>query len=175
MDWWKGVSHVGHRQEYTVSIAGATEKFNVSPPAPLPPSSSLFPSPFRTSSLLLLLFSLPLFAPLPSFFFSFPFPPLHLFPPALPSSSPSLLFSFFSSLFSSLSRSSFPSSFLLKFPPKNSPGIFTQHKRDSTPPLLPFFPLYEFRSSFIRSLCLSVFGFAVSFALAVFSAEVFFF
>lgn len=29
MDWWKGVSRTGHRQEYSASIAGATEKFNV--------------------------------------------------------------------------------------------------------------------------------------------------
>ena len=28
MDWWKGVSRTGHRQEYSVSMAGATEKFN---------------------------------------------------------------------------------------------------------------------------------------------------
>ncbi len=28
MDWWKGVSRTGYRQEYTVSMAGATEKFN---------------------------------------------------------------------------------------------------------------------------------------------------
>ncbi len=26
MDWWKGVSRTGHRQEYSASIAGATEK-----------------------------------------------------------------------------------------------------------------------------------------------------
>ncbi len=28
-DWWKGVSRTGHRQEYNVNIAGATEKLNV--------------------------------------------------------------------------------------------------------------------------------------------------
>ncbi len=28
MDWWKGVSRTGYRQEYSVSMAGATEKFN---------------------------------------------------------------------------------------------------------------------------------------------------
>ena len=28
MDWWDGVSRTGHRQEYSVSMAGATEKFN---------------------------------------------------------------------------------------------------------------------------------------------------
>lgn len=28
MDWWKGVSRVGHRQEYSVSAAGATDKFS---------------------------------------------------------------------------------------------------------------------------------------------------
>ena len=29
MDWWKGVSQTGYRQEYNVNIAGATEKLNV--------------------------------------------------------------------------------------------------------------------------------------------------
>ena len=28
MDWWDGVSRTGYRQEYSVSMAGATEKFN---------------------------------------------------------------------------------------------------------------------------------------------------